>query len=93
MAIKRVNVIVHGNVQGVYFRNYTQSEASGLDLSGWVRNRNDGTVETVLEGEEDKVDKMIEWLHTGSPMSEVTSVDVTEEKPVGEIGAFNIRFH
>jgi len=93
MARKRVVTRVAGLVQGVYFRDYAQKEARSLELSGWVRNRPDGTVEAVLEGEEDKVGQMIAWLHIGPPQAEVTEVQVTEEQPLGDKTAFAIRYN
>ncbi len=93
MAIKRVHAIVTGRVQGVYFRTYTQDEAQKIGVTGWVRNCQDGTVEVAVEGEEDKVDQMIQWLHAGSPMGEVTGVEVNDEPPLNEQSAFNIRYN
>jgi acylphosphatase len=93
MAQKRVVARVEGLVQGVYFRDYAQKEARGLALSGWVRNRPDGTVEVVMEGEGEKVEQMIAWLHTGSPQAEVKEVQVTEEQPLGDKTAFAIRYN
>ncbi|HEX9716158.1 MAG TPA: acylphosphatase [Desulfurivibrionaceae bacterium] len=93
MARKRVVTRVEGLVQGVYFRDYAQKEARALELSGWVRNRPDGTVEAVLEGEEEKVALMIAWLHTGPPQAEVKEVQVTEEQPLGDKTAFAIRYN
>ncbi|MCX5865270.1 MAG: acylphosphatase [Deltaproteobacteria bacterium] len=93
MARKRVVTRVAGLVQGVYFRDYAQKEARSLELSGWVRNRPDGTVEVVLEGETEKVETMIAWLHTGSPQAEVKEVQVTEEQPLGNQAAFAIRYN
>lgn len=93
MTRKRVVTRIEGLVQGVYFRDYTQKEARGLGLSGWVRNRPDGSVEAVLEGEADKVDQMIAWLHIGSPQAEVRSVQVTEEHSLGDQAAFAIRYN
>lgn len=93
MAKKRVVTRVAGLVQGVYFRDYAQKEARALELSGWVRNRPDGTVEVVLEGEPEKVEAMIAWLHTGPPQAEVTEVQVTEEQPLGDKTAFAIRYN
>ena len=93
MAVKRVKVIVHGTVQGVYFRDYAKAEALKLGLSGWVKNLKDGTsVETVIEGEADLVLQMVRWLKKGSPGAEVTSIDINQERPTGETAAFNIRF-
>lgn len=93
MAIKRAKIIVHGTVQGVYFRDYAKAEALKLGLSGWVKNLKNGkSVETVIEGEYNEVVQMIKWLKKGSPGSVVTSIEIKEERPTGETAAFNIRF-
>ena len=92
MATKRFHVVIHGKVQGVYFRDYTKAEALKLGVAGWIKNKPDGTVEAVIEGDTDKVDMMIKWLEGGSPGSEVSKIEVREERPYGETGAFNIRF-
>ena len=93
LAIKRAKIIVHGTVQGVYFRDYAKAEALKLGLSGWVKNLKNGkSVETVIEGEYKEVVLMIKWLKKGSPGSVVTSIDLTEERPTGDTAAFNIRF-
>ncbi|HIJ79013.1 MAG: acylphosphatase [Desulfobulbaceae bacterium] len=93
MALKRVLVQVEGVVQGVYFRDYTQQEARRLGLSGWARNRADGTVEVVLEGDAAKIDEMIQWLHSGSPMAQVSGVHVVEEALQGVTTPFSIRYN
>ncbi|MFA7383456.1 MAG: acylphosphatase [Desulfurivibrionaceae bacterium] len=92
MAKKRVVARVEGVVQGVFFRDYTHKEARRLGLSGWVRNRADGTVEAVLEGDAENVAQMITWLHLGSPQAKVRRVLVTEEQPLGDKTAFAIRY-
>ncbi len=92
MAIKRVKAVIKGRVQGVFFRAYTQEEALRLGLTGWVRNLPDGSVEAVMEGETAQVDRMIEWLNTGSPMATVSRVLITEEEPCGEECPFAIRY-
>ncbi len=93
MAIKRAKIIVHGTVQGVYFRDYAKAEALKLGLAGWVKNLKNGkSVETVIEGEYNEVVQMIKWLKKGSPGSVVTSIEIKEERPTGETAAFNIRF-
>jgi len=91
MSSKRIHAIVHGRVQGVFFRDYTMKQAEMLGLDGWVRNLPDRTVEAVIEGEAERVDAMSDWLHSGSPMATVTSVDITDEEPCGETG-FTIRY-
>ena len=93
MPRKRVMARVEGLVQGVYFRDYAQKEARALELSGWVRNRPDSTVEVVLEGEAEKIEQMIAWLHIGSPQAEVKEVQVTEEQPLDDKTAFAIRYN
>ncbi|MBU0480168.1 MAG: acylphosphatase [Proteobacteria bacterium] len=95
MAKKRVHVVVHGKVQGVYFRMYAQAEGQKLGLGGWVKNRPDGvSIETAIEGDEEKVNQMLHWLeHEGSPGSEVTKIEIREERPFGETpGGYNIRY-
>jgi len=91
MAIKRVHAVIYGKVQGIYFRAYAQAEGTKIGVKGWVKNRADGAVEAVVEGEEAQVDQMVEWLKNGSPGSQVLKVETKEERPVGEI-QFNIRY-
>ncbi len=90
---KRVHIFVYGTVQGVYFRSYAQMEAQKRKVAGWVRNCPDGTVEAVVEGEPAKVDDMVEWFKTGPPTAKVAKIEAAEERPMGETGVFNIRFH
>ena len=92
MEIKRMHAIIKGRVQGVYFRDHTRSKAEELGLTGWVRNLSDGTVETEMEGEEQEVRTMLTWLHSGSPLAEVTEVSYTEKNTSNETGPFIIRY-
>ena len=75
-----------GRVQGVWFRESCREMAEGAGLSGSVRNRNDGRVEAVFEGEADAVLALVTWCRTGPPRSVVTGVDITDEEPTGERG-------
>lgn len=93
MARKRVHVIVAGRVQGVFFRAFTREEAMKLKLAGWVRNRPDGSVEAVVEGEPEAVNRMVSWFYRGSPMSSVSRVQVTAEEAVGETDSFEIHYY
>ena len=86
----RYGVVVHGFVQGVWFRESCRREASSLGVSGWVRNRADGTVEAHFEGPERAVAQAVAWCRRGPPAAEVTGVDVTEEAPEGALG-FQVR--
>lgn len=85
MAEKRTaaHVIITGKVQGVYFRAETRKAATARGVTGWVRNRPDGSVEAVFEGDEAKVDEMLTWCETGSPRAEVANVDVTWKEAEG----------
>jgi len=89
----RMHVIIEGRVQGVFFRAYTRDEAVRLGLSGWVRNRPDGTVEALVEGKKDDVEKMVRWFHRGSPNSAVKKVRTAEETPVGDSDTFEIHYY
>ena len=88
--VKRIHAIVHGQVQGVFFRETTRQEAQKLALSGWVRNLPGGTVETEFQGEEESVERLLEWLPQGSPMSHVTLVDSRETNLVSGEAQFSI---
>ena len=90
---KRIHVIVEGRVQGVFYRAFTRDEALRLGLSGWVRNRPNGSVEALVEGEKSAVEKMVQWFHQGSPNSIVEKVQLTEETPVGDTDTFEIHYY
>lgn len=92
MSLRRTKAIVEGRVQGVFFRAYTQEEATRLGLTGWTRNMPDGNVEVLMEGEEEQIQQMIDWLYRGSPMSRVTGVITLEEEPLGGMTDFQIRY-
>jgi acylphosphatase len=82
----RVRVVVHGLVQGVWFRESCRRVADEQGVAGWVRNRTDGTVEAVFEGDAQPVSVVVSWCRIGPPRAEVTSLDVTEETPEGLVG-------
>ena len=86
-------VVIHGWVQGVYFRAFTRDQARSLGLTGWVRNRRDGAVEAYFEGEKEKVEKMVAWCHQGSPPSRVEKVEVSFESFSGTFESFQIRYN
>lgn len=84
------HVFVSGTVQGVYYRASTRDAARDAGVDGWVKNLDDGRVEAVFEGEEDAVESMVEWCHTGSDAASVEAVEVEYGDPDGESG-FEIR--
>lgn len=77
-------VRVRGIVQGVGFRDACAAEARTLGLAGWVRNRRDGSVELLLQGSGDAVQRMASWLHRGVPAARVDEVDVLPEPAPAE---------
>ncbi|MGZ4183491.1 MAG: acylphosphatase [Solirubrobacteraceae bacterium] len=86
----RRRAIVHGNVQGVFFRDSTRQRANAHGVAGWVCNRSDGAVEAILEGPPDAVQQVLRFLHTGPRHASVDYVDVSEEPPEGLTG-FSVR--
>ncbi len=72
---ERLEAIVHGFVQGVFFRHHTRIEATQLGLTGTVRNLPDGTVRVVAEGPRDRLDRLLVWLRGGPELAEVERVD------------------
>jgi acylphosphatase len=88
----RRRLIIQGRVQGVWFRESTRREAAGLGVYGWVRNRPDGTVEVLVEGPEEKVEKLVLWCHHGPSSAMVSSVHEKEEIWIGEFDSFDISF-
>jgi len=90
--MKKVHVYISGRVQGVFFRAETQRAAVCLQLTGWVRNTEDGRVEAVFEGEDRDIDKMLAWCQTGPPHASVDQVIVEEEPFTGDYPNFKIAF-
>ncbi len=88
----RARVIIEGKVQGVFFRYHTQQMAFRLRITGWVKNRRDGRVEAVFEGDRDQVDQMIQWCHRGPSEARVSKVYLTWEDYTGEFEDFSITY-
>jgi acylphosphatase len=80
----RRRVLAAGRVQGVWFRESCRQQAELLGVTGWVRNRADGRVEAVFEGSPASVTALIGWCRVGPPRSDVISLEVSEEQPLGE---------
>jgi acylphosphatase len=88
--VVRRRVVVHGRVQGVFFRDTTRREASRRGVAGWVSNRPDGAVEAVFEGPPDSVSGMVEFCESGPRGADVDRVETSEEDPEGLTG-FDVR--
>ena len=88
----RAHLYISGRVQGVFFRYETKAMALKLGVNGWVRNLPNGQVEALVEGEKEKVEKLIEFCRRGPPGAHVTQVDVKWESPTGEFKSFVIKY-
>jgi acylphosphatase len=90
----RVHAIISGRVQGVFFRMETKQAAQRLDVFGWVRNRRDGAVEAVFEGQKSRVDAILDWCRQGPANALVTDVDAQLEaiSGDGEFDEFKIEY-
>ena len=89
----RVRIIISGFVQGVGFRYFIKEKADQLRLSGWVRNTPDGTVEAVIEGDEDKIDDVITACKEGPPPANVKQVNVEKSGARGDLKEFTISYY
>ena len=87
---RAVRAVVHGHVQGVFFRDSTRREADRLGVPGWVRNRPDGAVELHAEGDADAVEALLAFARTGPPQASVDHVDVDDADPEA-LSGFEIR--
>jgi acylphosphatase len=85
---KTLRLVVHGRVQGVYFRDSMRREAQRLGVSGWVRNRGDGTVEAAVQGGPAAVDAIVNWAHRGPDYAQVERVDI--EPHQGSYASFEV---
>ena len=90
MALKQLQIIVRGRVQGVFFRASAQREARRLGLSGWVRNRPDGAVEILAEGEEVAIRELSGWAQKGPGAARVERVDTRWRSFSGDFPDFRI---
>lgn len=73
---KKLRLVIHGNVQGVFFRYSMYSEAQKLGIDGWVRNNSNGSVEAAVHGEPAAVDAIVEWAQRGPELAHVERVEI-----------------
>ena len=92
MVQKRVHIFVTGRVQGVFFRQATRVIAIKNNVTGWVKNLDDGRVEIMLEGEDRCVDPVIGWCNFGPANSRVDDIQTNYENYVGEYKNFEVRY-
>jgi acylphosphatase len=88
----RARATIIGRVQGVFFRMETRKAADRYGVTGWVRNKMDGTVEALFEGDKEAVNNALDWCEQGPPLSRVEKVIVVHEPYSGEFNDFHIRY-
>lgn len=86
----RVQITVHGKVQGVFYRDYAKKQADQQGITGWVKNTSNDTVEIVAEGEKMKLREFIVHCQTGSPLAKVTKIDYEWQEYTGKFKEFYI---
>ena len=89
--MRRVQILVSGRVQGVYFRMFTQNKAKQFGVKGHARNLPDGRVEIIAEADLSSIDNFIKWCHKGPVTARVDDVEITELEPDGVLTTFEIR--
>ncbi len=88
----RAHAVISGRVQGVFFRMETKRAADGFGVFGWVKNRRDGTVEAVFEGDQDRVDAALEWCKEGPAHANVVDVNINWDDYTGEFNRFEVTY-
>jgi acylphosphatase len=88
----RAHAVISGRVQGVFFRMETQRAAEGHGVTGWVRNKPNGTVEAVFEGRQQDVEAALNWCRQGPRMARVDEVDIDWQDYTGEFTSFDITY-
>jgi len=89
----RAHLLIRGRVQGVCYRAFTRDIASQLELSGWVRNLDNGNVEALFEGSKEDIERAITHCHKGPPGARVEDVGVMWEDYRGDLQGFQIRYY
>jgi acylphosphatase len=88
---RTLRLVAHGRVQGVWFREGMRQEAQRLGVTGWVRNRRDGTVEAVVHGAPAAVEAIVAWARRGPEAAEVDRLEVVPADGEGELARFEKR--
>lgn len=91
MGIEQYHFIISGRVQGVGYRYSARNCAENLAVVGWVKNRADGKVEMIAEGDKITLEQLLTWLKQGPRFADVTHVEVTHYPATGEFKEFSIR--
>lgn len=89
---KRLDLKIYGKVQGVFYRIKTKETAKELNLFGFVKNNDDGTVSITAEGDEDNLIKLIDWCRKGTSFAKVNEINLNWRQYTGEFKNFNIKY-
>tara|TARA_Y100000310_G_scaffold203025_1_gene203287 strand:- start:5771 stop:6046 length:276 start_codon:yes stop_codon:yes gene_type:complete len=89
---KRLHIIIHGTVQGVFFRDFTKQQAKSLNITGYVKNQTGNSVELVAEGEEESLNQLLQLCKQGPSSAEVTNINIKWEEYKNEFKEFNITY-
>ena len=92
MVNKKINLKIYGRVQGVFFRSSAQSKAKKLNLVGYVKNKDDGSVEIVAEGKQENLKEFLKWCYNGPIMAKVEKIDKSWQKANFEFEKFQIKY-
>ncbi|NHZ86480.1 MAG: acylphosphatase [Planctomycetia bacterium] len=88
--MKLAEILVTGKVQGVWFRDFVKKNADVLNINGWVKNNNNGTVSITVEGKEKEIDRLIDKIKIGSLLSKVENVEVNWQPCFNKYNSFKI---
>lgn len=86
----RAHVVVHGRVQGVFYRVTARREAQKRNITGWIKNLSDGHVEAIFEGNNERIIEIIDFCRIGPPLAKVTNIEVYWEKFTGSYESFKV---
>ena len=92
MNLTAKHILVKGKVQGVFFRKSAKQIAADLNISGWVKNTDDGDVEIFAQGDSNAIDQLIKWCKQGPPKAEVEDVEVKDATPDYSIKNFSVEY-
>ena len=92
MMYTRAYIIFKGKVQGVFFRANTERRAIELNLTGWVRNLRDGSVEAMIEGPKETINELIEWCKKHQPHAVIEDVNIIWKEYMNEFDNFEIKY-
>ena len=89
---QRLHAIIHGRVQGVFFRSWTQRQAHALNLKGWVCNTSEGHVELVIEGPRSVLEEFLQQCRQGPPAAQVKDIQLEWSEAEGLFKDFEIQY-